>query len=207
MPDLTIDHSTGALQANASAPELVINSIQLGNADDLPQLGRHLLTSAYLMVNQDAGTYTFWEASLDTGDEDLVAVDETNKIVDKFCSAADSETRNITSPEQSSTSESEGNGLSKGAIAGVVVGSVAGVRSLLRWWSSLLSGQRRGGKSRVPASLHGITLKQRTRDTGLNLAGIIIMARNHQIICHMNSLENQSQGRYRNCQVSCGRGE
>ncbi|RJE19215.1 hypothetical protein PHISCL_08440 [Aspergillus sclerotialis] len=123
IPDLVIDESSGALQANGSTPELVINSIQLGNADDLPQLGRQLLSSAYLMVNQDAGTYTFWKASLDT-DEDLVAVDETNKLVDQFCSAAD---ETPTSPKPSSPPKNDDDGLSKGAIAGIVVGCVAGV--------------------------------------------------------------------------------
>lgn len=79
------------------------------------------------MVNQDAGEYTFWEANLDKG-EDLVAVDEKNRQVDQFCSGVNGIP--ATSSPASTLTHRPGNGdggLSKGAIAGVVVGCVAGV--------------------------------------------------------------------------------
>lgn len=88
VPELTIDDSTGALHANGSTPELVINAMQMGNADDLPKLGRQFLSSAYLMVNQDGGSYTLWEANQDTN-EDLVAIDKNNVPVTQFCAAND----------------------------------------------------------------------------------------------------------------------
>jgi hypothetical protein len=39
-------------------PELGTNSIQQVNEDDLRQLGRQFLSSAYLMANQDADEFT-----------------------------------------------------------------------------------------------------------------------------------------------------
>ncbi|RAL58481.1 hypothetical protein DID88_005185 [Monilinia fructigena] len=37
VPNLSIDHTTGAMIANASEPELVLNAIQAVNANDLPR--------------------------------------------------------------------------------------------------------------------------------------------------------------------------
>lgn len=105
-----MNYATGALQANGSALVLVIDPTP---GHDVPKFGRQLLSSSYLMVNQDAGRYTFWEVNLDKG-EDLVAVDEKNRRVDRFCFEVN---------ETPATND----GLSKGAIAGIVVGCVAGV--------------------------------------------------------------------------------
>lgn len=127
MPDLYINKGSGALVANGSTPEIVINALQQVNSDDLPQIGRQFLSSAYLMLNQDANSFTVWEAS-SQDDVDLVAVDEANRQVDQFCDAA---RKNATSPihsaEPSASDSSQGNGISAGAIAGIAVGCVVGV--------------------------------------------------------------------------------
>ncbi|KAL4773751.1 acid protease [Aspergillus nidulans var. acristatus] len=125
VPDLSIEKSSGALVANGSTPEIVVNALQQVNADDLPQLGRQFLSSAYLMLNQDANSFTLWEAS-QNADVDLVAVDEANRQLDQFCDVTKSDTTSSTHDVNSSDNDRShpSNGLSAGAIAGVVVGCV-----------------------------------------------------------------------------------
>jgi hypothetical protein len=138
IPDLTIDKTSGSILANASAPELVLNSMQQVNADDLPQLGRQFLSSAYVMVNQDAGQFTLWAAK-PTTEEDLVAVNPENRVYSSFCAPGVSNlvgatqsagtsnpTQSAASTGQSQRTEGAGTGLSSGTIAGIVVGGVAG---------------------------------------------------------------------------------
>lgn len=128
VPNLTIEPQTGQLLANSSDPELVLNAIQQVNAGDLPQLGRQFLSSAYLMVNQDADEFTLWTAN-PTANEDLVAVDTHNRVVEEFCSPT---TPGGSAPTGSSPG-GPGNGipgqssakLSGGAIAGIAIGAVA----------------------------------------------------------------------------------
>ncbi|KAJ9217645.1 hypothetical protein DTO166G4_827 [Paecilomyces variotii] len=127
VPNLTIDKESGALVANGSAPELVLNSIQSINEGDLPQLGRQFLSAAYLMVNQDANTFTLWEAS-HNANEDLVSIDENNQVVDQFCTTtAKTNTSHPSQPTANTSSHDDNHSIPGGIIAGAVIGSVAGV--------------------------------------------------------------------------------
>ncbi|KAK8081657.1 hypothetical protein PG996_000438, partial [Apiospora saccharicola] len=126
-----IDPSTGAPVVNSTGPDLVINSIQDINANDLPQLGRQFLSAAYLMVNMEVDQFTLWSAN-PTSDQDLVAVDKANQEVTEYCSAgnggdapaSDPSSTDTTGPSNppSSTSSSR-----TGVIAGATVGGIAGV--------------------------------------------------------------------------------
>ncbi|KAM3153409.1 hypothetical protein ABEW05_006162 [Botrytis cinerea] len=144
VPNLTIDHTSGAMVANVSEPELVLNAIQSINANDLPQLGRQFLAAAYLMLNQDANTFTLWQAN-PTQKEDLVAVDRSNNLIDDFCTSpstpnnnsADGDTGSLSgvpissstpssTPSSTSTADSQKSGkVSTGVIVGAAIGSVA----------------------------------------------------------------------------------
>lgn len=132
VPHVDIDPSTGAQVVNSTGPDLVINSIQDINANDLPQLGRQFLSAAYLMVNMEADQFTLWSAN-PTSDQDLVAVDKANQEVTRYCSAeetgtsdggaapgSDPSSTGTTGPSTSSSSQT-------GLIAGATVGGVAGV--------------------------------------------------------------------------------
>ncbi|CAD6441237.1 83daef0f-924e-4d40-95f0-5487f05f15bb [Sclerotinia trifoliorum] len=144
VPNLTIDHTSGAMIANASEPELVLNAIQAVNANDLPQLGRQFLTAAYLMLNQDAGTFTLWEAN-PTENEDLVAVDDMNTPIDDFCSSpstpnnnsANGSLGNSSIPSTTkSTSTPATTMISTGIIVGIAVGAfvvIAIVAGIIIW--------------------------------------------------------------------------
>ncbi|PVH70383.1 acid protease [Cadophora sp. DSE1049] len=148
VPDVSIDPTSGALIANASTPELVLNAIQSVNANDLPQLGRQFLTAAYLMVNQDANQFTLWEAN-PTANEDLVAVDVNNGVVDSFCaaSAASSSTASAKPGVATSTGPAQNNSnrLSSGAIAGIAAGSVAIIAAIVGFLIFFLIKRRKAG--------------------------------------------------------------
>lgn len=120
IPELTVDEKSGAIISNSSTPELILNSQQEVNENDIARLGRQFFTAAYLMVNHDTNQYTLWQANA-TAEKDLVVVDENNDVWPDPCSAD--------TPSSSSTSDpsvQQESGISSGGIAGAVVGSVAG---------------------------------------------------------------------------------
>lgn len=164
VPNLTVDPTSGALIANASTPELVVNAIQSVNANDLPQLGRQFLTAAYLMVNQDANQFTLWEAN-PTTNEDLVAVDTNNGVVDSFCAAGvASSTASATSAVISGPAQNNSSGLSSAAIAAIAVGSVAGVAATVGFLIFFLIKRRKAG-SGYPGTRFGFMKKQKSPGT------------------------------------------
>jgi len=156
-PDLVIDKETGIPYTNNSALEILINSAQDVNANDLPILGRQFLSSAYVMLNQDSGQFTLWEAN-PTTNEDLVAVDVNNRVVEKFCTPSLSNTTempsNITSTQPTTASSSShsasAHGISRGAIAGIVVGSIAGIAGTAGLIYYYCIRSRRNAAARVP---------------------------------------------------------
>ncbi|KAI9650390.1 hypothetical protein NHQ30_000404 [Ciborinia camelliae] len=147
VPNLSIDHTSGAMIANASEPELVLNAIQQQNANDLPQLGRQFLTAAYVMLNQDANIFTLWEAN-PTENEDLVAVDGRNNAINDFCTSPSTQNNNSASSDlgnsttTSSSSIADGqksSSLSTGVIVGVAIGSVAVIAiigGIIAWYTT-----------------------------------------------------------------------
>ena len=157
VPNLTIDPKSGAINSNTSAPELVINAIQAGNADDLPQLGRQFLSAAYLMVNQDSNEFTLWKAN-PTASEDIVAVNSENKVVQEFCSTT-GDGKSTTNPDSAKTSDAGPNPvvvkktLATGAIVGIAIAGVAllAALALLAFWLI-----RRRKKTMKAAELSGV---------------------------------------------------
>ena len=86
MPERYIRDEDGQLMANHSKSNLVINSLQDVNADDLSQLGRQFLSSAYLLVNQDSRKFTLWSVNL-TRNEDLVGINQEGQDVVERCTS------------------------------------------------------------------------------------------------------------------------
>ncbi|CAJ2502698.1 Uu.00g100920.m01.CDS01 [Anthostomella pinea] len=131
VPEQYIADPNGQLMANYSRSNLVINSLQDVNANDITQLGRQFLSSAYVMLNQDSGKFTLWSAN-PTGVEDLVAVDEKGQDATDWCEASTAPTPGAGALDGAGASQvgkSSSNGadaqVSPGAIAGAVVGGVA----------------------------------------------------------------------------------
>lgn len=119
VPELTIEKTSGALNANASSPELLFNSLQSGNSNDMARIGRQFFSGAYILVNHDANEYTLWAANA-TAEQNLVIVDENGNERSSPC------TSSTASASASTSATASSQGISSGGIAGAVVGSVAG---------------------------------------------------------------------------------
>ncbi|ESZ93554.1 putative aspartic-type endopeptidase [Sclerotinia borealis F-4128] len=176
VPNLTVDHTSGAMIANASQPELVLNAIQAGNSNDLPHLGRQFLTAAYLMLNQDAMTFTLWQAN-PTENEDLVAVDVRNNAMNDFCnspstpnnnsangeSGNSSSTSSSSTPANTSTTNNKKSGtLSTGILIGVAVGSVAVIAFIAGIAAWCILRRRRNKVAAAAAIAANVSEKHRT---------------------------------------------
>ncbi|KAM5345886.1 hypothetical protein ACJ41O_011747 [Fusarium nematophilum] len=141
-PERRIDDA-GEIYANESQHLIRINPMGGDLADDkLPSLGRYFFTAAYLASNEDAREFYIWRAN-PTSDEDLVAVDETNEVVDaSYTDCAiqvvpGSDKDGETTQDGDEEGAQGGGGLSDGAKAGIGVGvgvpAIAGV-ACLAWW-------------------------------------------------------------------------
>ncbi|KAM0252754.1 hypothetical protein ACHAQJ_007592 [Trichoderma viride] len=145
VPGRYIDNN-GDLAVNSSETVIRINSLQDVNQNSLPALGRYFFTSAYLLVNQDAGEFTLWQAN-NTLDSNLVAVDEKNQVLTTTQSCGMTTSTPTPTPTASlepgpggdkGAGEKTGNhsSLSSGSIAGIVIGVVlaVGVSLGALWW-------------------------------------------------------------------------
>ncbi|KAG9254075.1 aspartic peptidase domain-containing protein [Emericellopsis atlantica] len=140
-PQKYIDEDTRGWAANASKPNLLLNPIQDVNANDLPKLGRYFLSSAYVMLNQDAGEFTLWSSN-PTDVEDLVAIDEKGDELTEFCNPTPTPSPS-SDPSSSPTGElvggestggedpGEESTMSTGTIVGIAVGGAAGLGAIV----------------------------------------------------------------------------
>ncbi|KAF2202996.1 hypothetical protein GQ43DRAFT_367939, partial [Delitschia confertaspora ATCC 74209] len=133
VPEMTIAKD-GQVEANTLLRNIVINSIQNVNEDDLPQLDRLLFTSAYLMVNHDANTFTLWQADAGAGSPELKAVGEHGEVIEEFCANTTSPTSNETSSRSETSPSSalspEKRDMSGAVIGGIIAAAVGGVAVL-----------------------------------------------------------------------------
>jgi hypothetical protein len=126
VPDEYINKTTGQSATNDTVRNIVINPVQDINKNDLPLLGRLFLSSAYLSVNHDSGTFTLWQTDTAARKRALQALDEGNRVVTEYCTR-DNGTNQPTDipPLATATLTPEpSHGLSDGAIGGVVVGTI-----------------------------------------------------------------------------------
>ncbi|GKU00106.1 hypothetical protein FLAG1_06049 [Fusarium langsethiae] len=120
-PETGIDKD-GSRVYNLTRQNILINNIE----DEAPILGRYFLTAAYLMVNQDASTFTLWKAN-STEDSKPVRVfdretaekcgDEANGVIQPSASATGS-----TSDQGNTDSNKPSDSIIGGAAAGSVLG-------------------------------------------------------------------------------------
>ncbi|KAG9513304.1 hypothetical protein KCV07_g8883, partial [Aureobasidium melanogenum] len=126
-PDATI-LSDGLINYTSTLNEVNIIPLYNQTENDMVQLGRQFLSGAYLMVNQDTGIFTLWEA-IYSPDEDLVAIDAQGQVFSPTCASTTS--NNTTSGSTGSASPTPTPKTSTGTIVGAVVGGIAGVGLLV----------------------------------------------------------------------------
>lgn len=128
----------GSRSVNSTDPTLTINPIQQVNADDLSQIGRQLLSGAYLMVNEEMNQCTLWSAN-PTNDVDLVAFDASGEEATSICTPPSS-TISTTSTEVPAdglsppVAPSSSGALPTGVIIEIVVAIVAVILTGLGIW-------------------------------------------------------------------------
>lgn len=139
VPDAYIAPS-GQAETNNSAAALLISPTLDENTADVPILGRPFFSSAYLMVDLDAQTFTLWQANATT-DERLVTVGgacaDAPKVNDApanattghpaTTSSASSNPSNSSFASDSSAPAKPSKSVSAGTIAGIVVGVLCGL--------------------------------------------------------------------------------
>ncbi|KAI6353508.1 hypothetical protein MCOR25_008957 [Pyricularia grisea] len=174
VPHQSVDRKTGDIIIDrAEPPELLIDSMQDVNANDMAQLGMHFAAVAYLLVNYDAGQFSMWSSADIAKDAvpDLVAIDERGlDLTDaEFC-AADNSTGSSPPPavatvpakpspegeetgDAAATATTGGVSLPTGALVGIVVGGALVLLlalGVIVW--ILLRRRRRGKKAPVTAT-------------------------------------------------------
>lgn len=137
VPHTYIDQETGdmVVDEDGDEPDLLIDSLQDVNENDMAVFGATFFSAAYLTVNVDAGKFKLWTVNTtENTTPDLRALGEDNEEVTTVCKSdgnpnVDSNSTG-TAPTESDTpsgsADDEGSGgLTTGGIAGVAVGVVA----------------------------------------------------------------------------------
>jgi hypothetical protein len=119
LPDITIDTS-GNTNYNYSVREIMLNSDQQINANDMPFLGATFLTSAYLSVNHDYGSFSLWQAN-PTTDEKLIGIGANGNGCQGTTNATTSASPTAIASQSSQPQPPPSPHISGGAIAGIVV--------------------------------------------------------------------------------------
>ncbi|MCJ1246093.1 hypothetical protein MMC30_003297 [Trapelia coarctata] len=138
VPDYSVD-SAGHQTSNATTREILINSLQEINLNDVPLLGRTFLTSAYLFVNYDQSEFTLWQAN-PTTEQKLVAVGSgpscpTTPVTANATTSAgpSASTSAVSSGSPSSTPSTPTGAIVGGALgAAVILGLLIGAALFLR---------------------------------------------------------------------------
>ncbi|KAF2797490.1 hypothetical protein K505DRAFT_372428 [Melanomma pulvis-pyrius CBS 109.77] len=157
VPDRVIPTATGQIVTNSSVRNLVLNSIQEVNINDLPVIGRLLLTSAYLSVNHDSNTFSLWQADVRAEMGRLSSLDEKNDVSDVFCGdETKTDIHHSLGPSPTSSSASpppppSPMHLSGGAIGGIGAGAIFSIVSFIVIGCVIL---RRKRESNTPGINH-----------------------------------------------------
>ena len=115
VPDIGIS-STGAQTINDTTREVLLNSLQGVNADDIPKLGQTFLTSTYLYVDNEHEQFTLWQSN-PTTDRNVIAVGPS-----AVCSST---TASPTSTLTTQASSADHKSTAVGAIVGGIIGGIA----------------------------------------------------------------------------------
>ena len=121
VPDILIGPA-GTPTFDDNTREILVNSLQDINADDVPLLGRTFLTSAYLFVDVDHSQFTLWQANA-TREQNIIAVGPSATCIGNSCTATTSAT-----PLEMPLATPPANDSPKiGTIVGAVIGGVTGL--------------------------------------------------------------------------------
>lgn len=129
-PDVSLDESGKAVIVNDTVVELMLNSLQDINKDDMPLLGQTFLSSAYVFVDQDANRFTIWQSNATT-DQEIIPYSRGNACAALATKPNSSEplppspTRSDLAEQANRTevSQKQSGKLASPAIAGISIGA------------------------------------------------------------------------------------
>ncbi|EME78392.1 uncharacterized protein MYCFIDRAFT_157184 [Pseudocercospora fijiensis CIRAD86] len=126
LPDQYVDPS-GALVSNSSASTILMAPLENVNSNDVPIIGKEFFSSAYMMVDLDASTYTLWQVN-DTTETRLISVGGScSEHIEINSNDTAPPTATATGAASTGTKVAKsGNAFSAGALVGIVVGSAVG---------------------------------------------------------------------------------
>ncbi len=147
VPNYGYETSGSMAVFNAStANEVLINSLQDINKNDMPLLGRSFLSSAYLMVDQDNQQFTLAGVNA-TNNEKIISngppVCQSPKSISTPAPTSSGAAGATSPPAVSPTPANTHQGISTGVVAGAAVGGVAAVALCLGAFLLLLRRRRR----------------------------------------------------------------
>lgn len=119
-PDFTFNNQPSIIEPNATSRELLFNSLQGENENDFPTLGRPFFSSSYLFVDEDKAQFTLWGGNPTATEKKIVPVGAATCDPDI----------NITTPSPTAPAAKTPNAdktMNTGGIAGVIIGSLAGI--------------------------------------------------------------------------------
>ncbi|KAL8644533.1 MAG: hypothetical protein Q9226_007716 [Calogaya cf. arnoldii] len=126
VPDYSLDNQGLFQETNSSARELLINSLQEINKNDMPLLGRPFFSSAYMLVDHEHNEFTLWQGNPTATEKKLVPIGPTcTPSIIPTTLAPVSTSSAIAAPQSPETSDDQAIGT--GPIAGVVIGCLAGL--------------------------------------------------------------------------------
>lgn len=166
VPDQYIGPS-GALETNTSASQVLIGALSDVNANDNPIIGKEFFSSAYLMVDLDASTFTLWQVNA-TDETNLVAVggdcSEHPKVSDHITNDTSTSTTAAAMSSPTSThnvtgTSNSGESIPTGTIVGAVLGSAFGAGALVAA-SLLMVSRRRRSSNRSTISTTELTSRE-----------------------------------------------
>ncbi|KAL9619503.1 MAG: hypothetical protein Q9160_005866 [Pyrenula sp. 1 TL-2023] len=145
VPDISIA-ADGTTVYNSSVREIMVNSLQEINSNDMPLLGHTFLSQVYMNVNYDLNIFSLWSARA-TGEEDLVSIGPGGSL---GCGkGAPARPGNVTMPPDEPSGSNDNNdskgssSMSSGTKAGIAVGAIAGVAFLVAIFLTLRYYKRR----------------------------------------------------------------
>ncbi|KXT17102.1 hypothetical protein AC579_2032 [Pseudocercospora musae] len=152
LPDQYIGRS-GALASNSSASTILMAPLENVNSNDVPIIGKEFFSSAYMMVDLDASTYTLWQVN-DTTESRLVSVGGScSEHIEVNSNDTAPLTATATSAGATNTHEAKSEkSLSTGALVGTVVGSAVGASVMAAIAVLVIMRRRRKALEKTPSA-------------------------------------------------------
>lgn len=126
LPDYSFNAQGFLTEPDPTTRVLLINSLDGENANDMPVLGRPFLSSSYLFVDQDHAQFALWSGN-PTAEKNIIPIGDAATCSPDVGTTTPSSTAPVPAPAPASKNPNADQNINTGGIAGVVVGSLAGI--------------------------------------------------------------------------------